>query len=52
MLTYQVFGEYVLPKYTTWQDWLDSDWLDNYQNASFKVSVHSNIQGGYLYNKI
>ena len=21
------FGEYVLPKYATWQDWLDSDWL-------------------------
>ena len=21
------FGEYVLPKYATWQEWLDADWL-------------------------
>lgn len=21
------FGEYMLPKYSTWQDWIDSDWL-------------------------
>lgn len=21
------FGEYMLPKYATWQEWLDSDWL-------------------------
>ena len=21
------FGEYVKPKYLTWQEWIDSDWL-------------------------
>lgn len=46
------FGKYVLPKYTTWDDWIDSDWLSNYQNAFFKVDVNTNIQGGYLFTKI
>lgn len=46
------FGEYLLPQYSTWQDWLDSDWEDNYQNSFFKVTVHSELQSGYLYNKL
>lgn len=46
------FGEYLLPKYATWQDWLDSDWENNYPNAFFKVTVHSELQSGYLYNKL
>lgn len=46
------FGEYALPKYLTWQEWLDSDWLSNYSNAFFNVTVHSDIQSGYLFNKI
>ncbi len=46
------FGKYVLPKYSTWQEWLDSDWLNNYQNAFFKVNVNSQIQGSYLFTKI
>lgn len=46
------FGERLLPNYQTWQDWLDAEWLENYKNATFKVTVHSEIQGGYLYNSI
>lgn len=46
------FGEYLLPQYSTWQDWLDSDWENNYQNSFFKVTVHSELQSGYLYNKL
>ncbi len=46
------FGKYVLPKYSTWQKWIDSDWLNNYQNAFFKVNVDTKIQGSYLFTKI
>ena len=46
------FGKYMLPKYLTWQDWIDSDWSNNYENAFFDVSIETNIQSGYLYNKI
>ncbi len=46
------FGQYVLPKYATWEDWIASDWLNNYQNSFFTVNVNTNIQSGYLFNKI
>ena len=46
------FGRYALPKYSTWNDWTSSDWLNNYQNAFFKVNVETEIQGGYLFTKI
>jgi len=46
------FGKYALPKYSTWDDWISSDWLNNYQNAFFKVNVETEIQGGYLFTKI
>ena len=46
------FGKYVLPKYSTWNDWIESDWLNNYENAFFKVTVNCNIQDGYLFTKI
>lgn len=46
------FGKYLLPKYLTWQDWLNSDWLNNYENTSFDIHVDVQIQSGYLFNKI
>lgn len=46
------FGKYVLPKYATWNEWINSDWLNNYQNAFFKVKVDCKIQDGYLFTKI
>lgn len=46
------FGKHLLPNYLTWEDWLESDWLNNYQNSFFSVDVHTEIQGGYLYTKI
>lgn len=46
------FGKYTLPKYSTWDDWLNSDWLSNYQNAFFEVNVDTKIQGGYLFTRI
>lgn len=46
------FGKYAMSKYLTWQDWIDSDWLDNYQNSVFKLDVEVNVESGYLYTKI
>lgn len=46
------FGKYVLQNYYTWNDWIESDWLNNYQNSFFKVNVDTQLQGGYLYTKI
>ena len=46
------FGKSVVPKYLTWESWKNSDWLNNYKNAVFKVSVHATVESGYLYNKI
>lgn len=45
------FGKYVLPKYLTWEDWIKSDWLNNYENSFFKVTVDTEIQGGYLFTE-
>ena len=46
------FGKYLLPKYNTWNEWKDFDWLNNYQNSFFKATVKTNIQGGYLFNNV
>lgn len=46
------FGKYVISNYYTWNDWEESDWLSNYQNAFFTVNVDTNIYSGQLYTKI
>ncbi len=46
------FGKYVIYNYPTWDDWIESDWLDNYQNAFFTVDVKTTIENGQLYTKI
>lgn len=45
------FGVHVLPNYLTSQEWSASDWLNNYQNSFFDVTVNTNIISGYLFNK-
>ena len=45
------FGKYLLPNYLTLEDWNNSDWLTNYPNSFFKVTVSTKIQGGSLFNK-
>lgn len=46
------FGKYVIKNYTTWNDWIESDWLSNFENSFFNVNVDVNIQNGQLYTKI
>lgn len=46
------FGKHLLINYLTWDEWISSDWLSNYENAFFTVNVETNIQSGQLYNGI
>ena len=46
------FGKYVIKNYSTWDDWLESDWLSNFENAFFYVNVNVNVVNGQLYTKI
>ena len=46
------FGKYVISKYPTWNDWIEADWLYNYENAFFSVNVNTALQGSQLYNKL
>lgn len=46
------FGTYIAKNYLTWDEWIESDWLYNYQNSFFTVNVDTKIQSGELYSKI
>lgn len=46
------FGKYVIKNYSTWNDWIESDWLANFENAFFSVHVDTNVINGQLYTKI
>ena len=46
------FGEFVIGNYLTWDDWIESDWLENYKNSFFKVKVNTNIENGGLFTKL
>lgn len=45
------FGKYVLSDYLTWDEWLNSNWLENYKNSFFDVKVNMDINSGYEFNK-
>lgn len=42
------FGKYALSSFSTTQDLDNYDWLSNYQNSFFNVTVNSNISSGFL----
>ena len=44
------FGKYALYYYPTWNEWISSDWLENFKNSFFKVNVSVNIKSGYQFN--
>ena len=45
------FGKYILSQYLTWDEWLNSNWLENYKNSFFEVKVNVDINSGYEFNK-
>ncbi len=46
------FGRHVINNYATWDEWIDSDWLYNYENAFFSVNVETTLQSSQLYTKL
>ena len=45
------FGKYALSKYSTWQEWEDSNWIENYKNSFFDINVNIKIISGSEFDK-
>lgn len=45
------FGKYALPKFLTWDDWLEANWTENYKNANFNVNVNLSVMSGAEFDK-
>ena len=41
-------GKKVVGKFLTWDEWNNYNWLSNYQNSFFDVTVKTNVKSGYL----
>lgn len=41
-------GQYMVRHFLTSDEWSEYNWLDNYQNCFFDVSVDSQVKSGYL----
>lgn len=41
-------GEYALSNFLTIQEFEKFDWKNSYSNSTFKVTINSNVQSGYL----
>lgn len=46
------YGRYAMNDYLTSEEWQNSGWLDNYQNAFFDVEVSINLKSGELFSKM
>lgn len=46
------FGKYAIYNYYTWDEWISSDWLSNFENTFFSVHVNTIVTNGQLYTKI
>ncbi|MCI9366323.1 MAG: hypothetical protein HFJ54_07380 [Clostridia bacterium] len=43
-----VFGKHAVKYFSTWDEWLEYNWLDNYSNSFFNVNVDVNVISSYL----
>lgn len=43
-----MLGRYAVKYFSTWDDWIKYDWLNNYENAFFNVNVDINVISSYL----
>lgn len=46
------YGKYAVKYYSTWDEWVNSDWLNNYQNSFFNVEVAVSLKPGELFSKV
>ena len=42
------FGKHTLKNFKTWNDWKNYDWLGNFKNSFFNVSVETKVKSGYI----
>lgn len=42
------FGKYATHQFLTTEDWDRYNWLDNYKNSIFNISVNSSLKSGLL----
>ena len=42
------FGKYAVKSFSTWNEWEDYNWLNNYSNSFFDVNVNTSIKSSYL----
>lgn len=43
-----LFGRYAVKYFSTWDEWLEYNWLENYQNAFFDVETKIDVLSSYL----
>lgn len=46
------FGKYATPLFLTMQEWEDYNWLENYVDSFFEVSVNTQIDSSFLLNNL
>lgn len=46
------FGKYVVKNFLTTQEWKDFNWLDNYENSFFDISVDSKVKSAHSFISI
>ena len=42
------FGKYAVIHFSTWDKWIEYNWLDNYSNSFFNTNVDVDISSDYL----
>ncbi len=43
-----LFGKHAVKYFSTWNNWIDYNWLDNYTNSFFKVDAKIDVVSSYL----
>lgn len=41
-------GKYVVNDFSTWNEWIEYDWLNQYEHSYFTVNVDTDVKSGYL----
>lgn len=42
------FGKYAVQNFLTWEDWINYNWLENFNTAFFNVEVETAIKSSYI----
>lgn len=43
-----MFGRHAVKYFTTWDEWIQYNWLQNYQNAFFDINLNFDVISSYL----